>query len=82
MKMAGLHVLSHLDDKDHALQCTICDHVIANDLTPALNPGLQDFAIENTEFVVQKLIAKKYSFIVSSAIASNQLFSRPPPFLL
>ena len=82
MKMAGLHVLSHSNDKDHALHCVVCDHAIAHNLTPALTPDLQDFEIKNTEFIVQKEIVTNYSFIISSTIASDQLFSRPPPFLL
>ena len=82
MKMAGLHVLSHTDDKEHALHCYICDHAITHNLTPALTPDTQDFIIENTEFVVQTELTKNYSFIISSTIATDQLFSRPPPFLL
>ena len=82
MKMAGLHVLSHSNDKDHALHCAVCDHAIAHNLTPALTPDLQGFVIKNTAFIVQKEIAKNYSFIISSTITSDQLFSRPPPFLL
>ncbi len=82
MKMAGLHVLSHTNDKDHAVHCTICDHAITNNLTPALTPDSQDFIIENTEPIVQSEITENYSFIISSTIATDQLFSRPPPFLL
>lgn len=82
MKMAGLHVLSHTDDKDHAIHCTICDHAITHNLTPALSPDPQDFAIENTEQLVQREITENYNFSISSTIASDQLFSRPPPFLL
>lgn len=82
MKMAGLHVLSHTNDKDHAIHCTICDHAITHNLTPALTPDLQDFTIENTEPIVQREIIKNYNFIISSTIATDQLFSRPPPFLL
>lgn len=82
MKAVGLHALSHANDKDHAVHCTICDHAIANDLTPVLAPDSQDFAIENTEPTVQKEIIRNYNFIISSTIAKDQLFSRPPPFLL
>ncbi|WP_148868910.1 hypothetical protein [Tenacibaculum adriaticum] len=80
--MTGLHVLSHTNDKDHVVDCTICDHAITHNLTPVLTPDLQDFTIENTEPVVQREITKNYNFIISSTIASYQLFSRPPPFIL
>ncbi len=82
MKMAGIHALSHADDKEHALHCVICDHAITHNLTPALTPNLQDYTIENNEPVVQKEITKQYSFVTTKTIASNQLFSRPPPSLL
>ncbi|MCX2678375.1 hypothetical protein OOZ15_00330 [Galbibacter sp. EGI 63066] len=82
MKMTGLHVLSHTNDKDHAIHCTICDHAITHNLTPALTPDLQDFTIENTEPIVQGEITKNYNFIALSNLASGQLFSRPPPSLL
>ncbi len=80
--MAGLHALLHADDKDHALHCVVCDHAIVNNLTPAITPNLQDFKIQNTEPIVQIEIIKNYNFIISSTVATNQLFSRPPPFLL
>ena len=82
MKMAGIHALLHIDDKDHAPHCVICDHTTANNLTPTITPNLQDFKIENTEPIVQREIIKNYNFIISSTIATDQLFSRPPPFLL
>ncbi|MEZ4970592.1 MAG: hypothetical protein R2814_13240 [Flavobacteriaceae bacterium] len=82
MKMVGLHVLSHTDDKDHAIHCTICDHAISNNLTPALAPELQDFTITNTEPIFQNGIIENYHFIISNTIATDQLFSRPPPSLL
>ncbi len=82
MKMAGLHVLSHTDDKDHALHCTVCDHAITNNLTPALTPDSQDFTLENPEFTAHRVSFKNYNFMTSSNLASGQLFSRPPPSLL
>ncbi|NKI25255.1 hypothetical protein HCG49_01605 [Arenibacter sp. 6A1] len=81
MKMAGLHVLSHTDDKDHALHCMICDQAITHNLTPAISPEVQDFVIENTEFFVQAAQKIHYSFMSCGTIATDQLFSRPPPFL-
>lgn len=82
MKMAGLHVLSHIDDKDHALHCTVCDYAITYNLTPLITPGSQGFPIENNEYFVQGDIFKSYSFIIAGNISADQLFSRPPPFLL
>ncbi len=82
MKMTGLHILSHANDEDHDVECIFCDHAITHNLTPLLINNLQDFLIENTEFIVQRKIVKSYSFVISNTIASNQLFSRPPPLLL
>lgn len=82
MKMAGLHSLLHTDDKDHVLHCIVCDHAIVNNLTPTLTPDLHYLKIENTEPIVHVEIIKNYNFIISSTIAPDQLFSRPPPFLL
>lgn len=82
MKMVGLHVLSHTNDNHHALHCTVCDHAIAHNLTPAITPDLQDFNIETTDFFVRTELIKSYDYIISSTIATDQLFSRPPPPLL
>ncbi len=82
MKMAGLHVLVHTEDSDHDLNCVICDYTTAYNLTLILNPDLQCFIIETTEFIVQREITKNYSFIAVNTIAKNEFFSRPPPFLL
>ena len=82
MRMTGLHALTHDNDKDHALHCTICDNATICNLTPALNPDVQEFTIENPEVSINRSIIKHYCFVTSNTIASNQLFSRPPPFLL
>lgn len=83
MKMAGLHVLSHTDDKDHALHCVVCDQAITHNFTPALTPGSQDFTIgDTTACLVKREINTTYGFIISNTLATNQLFSRPPPSLL
>lgn len=82
MKMAGLHVLSHTDDKEHALHCYICDHAVSHNLTPAISPDIPDYGIKNTEFSLQIEKPENYHFVVSSTIAPDQLFSRPPPALL
>ena len=82
MKLVGLHALSHTDDKDHAIHCTVCDFAITQNVTPVLAPDIQDFSIKNIEFVVEREITNNYSFVISSAITPSQLFSRPPPSLL
>lgn len=82
MKVGGLHVLSHTDDKDHTSHCTICDHTVASDLTPLVTPDTLDFSVENTEHFVQREVIKNYDFIISGTITAEQLFSRPPPFLV
>lgn len=82
MKMAGLHVLSHTDDKEHALHCYICDHAVSHNLTPAIAQDIPDYGIKNTEFLPQIEKSENYDFLVSSSIAPDQLFSRPPPALL
>jgi len=82
MKMVGLHVLSHTDDKEHALHCYICDHAVSHNLTPAISADIPDYGIENTEFLPQTGKSENYDFVVSSTIAPDQLFSRPPPVLL
>lgn len=82
LKVAGLHVLLHSDDNDHALHCAVCDHTLVHGMTPAIAADIQDFKIENTEPIVSAEIIENYRFVVSSIIASNQLFSRPPPSLL
>ncbi|MDO5969443.1 hypothetical protein Q4Q35_06455 [Flavivirga aquimarina] len=80
--MAGLHVLVHTDDSDHDLDCVICDYATTCNLPLILNTDLQNFTIENIEFIVQRKASKNYRFIAVSTIAKNELFSRPPPFLL
>ncbi|PXX26327.1 hypothetical protein [Arenibacter sp. ARW7G5Y1] len=82
MKMAGLHVLSHTDDKEHALHCYICDHAVSNNLTPAISADIPEYGIKNTESIPQLENSEHYDFVVSSTIATDQLFSRPPPSLL
>jgi len=82
MKLVGLHALLHIDDKDHAPHCTICDHATGNNLTPTITPNLHDFNIENTTQIVRCSPIKNYTFISRSPITLDQLFSRPPPFLL
>ena len=82
MKMAGLHALSHADDKEHAEHCAICDHAIVNNLTPILTPDFQCFTIETIEFIVHREVTSNYRFIIFNTISVSQLFSRPPPFLV
>lgn len=82
MKMAGFHALSHSDDGDHAIHCDICDHAITNNLTPALTPVFSDFDLEHIEFIQNNEVSNTYDFIAVGTNSKDQLFSRPPPFLL
>ncbi|MDO6821289.1 hypothetical protein [Zobellia sp. 1_MG-2023] len=78
--MAGLHVFSHTDEDDHGVECSICLYVNTINLTPATTPESQYSAIQNTIYLLQETVTEIYSFVGSSSIATNQLFSRPPPF--
>ncbi|WP_027413855.1 hypothetical protein ACSTS3_12200 [Aquimarina muelleri] len=80
--MAGLHVFSHTSEEKNGVNCAICIHVNTNNLTLVIAHDLQDFEINNAEYLYPKDITKTYSFIISNEIASNQLFSRPPPISL
>ena len=80
MKMAGLHMLSHSDDKNHPLDCTTCDYVISHNLTPTLPFNIIDYTFKEIKYSIQIEKLENYNFLISSTIASNQLFSRPPPF--
>tara|TARA_R110002049_G_scaffold3514_2_gene26324 strand:+ start:3763 stop:4071 length:309 start_codon:yes stop_codon:yes gene_type:complete len=82
MKMAGLHVLAHTDDKEHALHCYICDHAVSHNLTPAISADTPEYRIENPESIPQIEKSVDYDFVVSNTIDADQLFSRPPPSLL
>jgi len=82
MKLGGLHAISHIEDKDHAKHCTVCHHSIVNDLTPTLNPEIQNFSLENVEVFVKIEISKDYHSLVLSTVESNELLPRPPPFLV
>ncbi|MBT9190478.1 hypothetical protein [Zobellia russellii] len=78
--MAGLHLFSHTDEDDHGVECCICLHVNTINLTPATTPESQYSAIQNTTYLLQETVTEIYSFVGSSSIATDQLFSRPPPF--
>ena len=80
--MVGLHALGHGDDKDHAVHCAICDNATTLNQTPALVPGAPDFSVAHIEMLGHKEVNTEYRFVASGSIASNQLFSRPPPVLL
>ncbi|SIS81547.1 hypothetical protein SAMN05421766_104117 [Zobellia uliginosa] len=82
VKMAGLHVLSHSEDKDHAVYCTVCDLTTAHNLVPAIAPDVADFKVDNFEEIPLQGSDTIYTFVVSGTLDSDQLFSRPPPFRL
>jgi len=80
MKMTGLHAMSHIDEKEHAVQCIICDHTIVDNLTPTITPDLVRLEINAVAFVIQKEITTLYNCVFSRNIFLRELFSRPPPF--
>ncbi|SHJ56275.1 hypothetical protein [Pseudozobellia thermophila] len=82
VKMAGLHVLSHSDDKDNLVHCTVCDLTTAQNLLPAITPDLPDFTVNNFEEIYLQESNAEYAFVVNSTLDSDQLFSRPPPSIL
>ena len=81
-KMASFHVIEHAQDKEHALHCTICDHIITTNSTPVVVADVAEFTFENSEFYFPVQLNNHYSFEFSSEIGSDQLFSRPPPLVL
>ena len=82
MKMAGLHALSHTDDKEHSLYCAVCDNAIVNNLTPIISSDGPDLEFKNIEFFIQKEVITNYKSIISKNTFPRELFSRPPPFLV
>ncbi|WP_335967082.1 hypothetical protein [Galbibacter sp. PAP.153] len=79
VKLAGLHVILHSDDKDHLAHCIVCDHAIANEHTPVLPAQTQEITFENIEVFVERPIIQGHYFHYCSQGIPNQLFSRPPP---
>jgi hypothetical protein len=77
VKIAGLHALSHFNADDHDAPCELCDYTY---LTPVLSADTQQFSIEKIELILVNDFLNYYNFNSSNKIASNQLFSRPPPF--
>lgn len=82
MKMAGLHTLSHIDDTSPSLGCTTCDYIISHNLTPTLLLNIIDYTFEAIKYSLQIKKSGNYNFLISNTIAANQLFSRPPPFVI
>ena len=79
MKLAGLHVLSHTDDKEHAAHCFICDHAVTHNLTPALAADIPELNFERKVDVLFSEITDDYHFTYAASVFPDQLFSRPPP---
>lgn len=82
MKMVGLHVLSHTDDKDHAVHCVICDHSLSNNITPALSPEIQVIDITDLLSYPENKKHNDYHFVLIASLEVEHLFSRPPPYLI
>ena len=77
--MVGLHTFMHAEDDDHATPCAVCEHAITQNLTPFISPQGEELVIAINPIIVIKETRTAYNFLVSFCIATNQLFSRPPP---
>jgi len=82
VKLAGLHMLHHSDDKDQEPHCKVCLLAISHNVTPGLSPNLQYFSIENTTVPVVKEEGTHYCFIICRGTFASLPFSRPPPTLI
>lgn len=82
VKIAGLHVLSHCDDKDNLVHCAVCDLTTAQNMLPAIAPDLPDFTVGPFEETGLCPSNKEYVFMGNGTLGSDQLFSRPPPSTL
>jgi hypothetical protein len=82
MKLIGLHALSHTDDNEHAINCTICDVAITHNLTPTITTDFNNFEIENNSVFVHEKITTFYTSIVTNNNIPREIFSRPPPFYI
>jgi hypothetical protein len=71
-----------MDDDGHDAPCEVCHYAITHNFTPELSTELQDFSVESAVLVINNIVLNNYSFKISSSIASNQLFSRPPPCIV
>ncbi len=79
LTMVGLHTFMHAEDDDHATACAVCEHAITQNLTPFISPQDKELVIAKIQINVIKETRIAYSYLVSYCIATNQLFSRPPP---
>lgn len=79
IKFAGLHVLSHDEDKDHVINCTICDHIITNDHTPLLPSDSPEYTVTEVNVEIVTRTSTTYHFQYSPQDIAKHLFSRPPP---
>lgn len=82
MQVAGLHVLTHIDENDGIVHCTLCDYTIVNNQTPLLPPDTQEFNLEQVVFVIKKEATGEFHFVYCDTALPNHLFSRPPPVYL
>ncbi|MDO6739425.1 hypothetical protein [Wenyingzhuangia sp. 2_MG-2023] len=83
VKMAGLHAFFHADEQDDdTTTCLVCEHTVVHNLTPILDTSIQEYKIEQQELYLYNDVIGCNNFIVLSSIPVNQLFSRPPPFIL
>lgn len=78
-ELAGLHVLSHDDDKDYPDHCAICHNIAADHQVPAVLSDSHEPLTKIVEFVLQKEIGVDYDAHIPSVTSLNLPFSRPPP---
>lgn len=80
MKLVGLHVLTHDGDKEHLVQCKLCEQAVMGNLfQPALLAETLGFQSNSSQVLVKKQIVDCYTFIFCDNFTANPIFSRPPP---
>ncbi|GAA3788111.1 hypothetical protein GCM10022271_20900 [Corallibacter vietnamensis] len=82
LRVLGLHALTHDCDDAADQDCAICHVVTTQNIQPSTTPQAQDFIIEFTEFPFENTISTNYCLVTSNTFEVNQLFSRPPPYIL
>ena len=81
IKVAGLHAISHYDDKAEDIEhCETCDFITTNNITPLLNNDIKSIELNNLEFFTQN-VKSYYSSAYNNTITNDCLFYRPPPTL-
>lgn len=79
VKMAGLHVLVHDEDRNHYAHCVVGDLIVKTQHSPELFPSEADFEVLIVRSNPTNQISQEYRFLSVGILASSQLFCRPPP---